>query len=85
MRQPLLLLLCLGCGRDDVDPPKDNTPDDSAPAEGCDGLTWANDGLPEMLTWCASCHSSLIKPEDRAGAPVGVDLESVAEIGRAHV
>ena len=84
MRQPLLLLLCLGCGRDDVDPPKDNTPDDSAPAEGCDGLTWANDGLPEMLTWCASCHSSLINPEDRAGAPVGVDLESVAGV-RAHL
>ena len=84
MRQLLPLLLGLGCGRDDVTPPRDDVGDDSAPAEACDGLTWSNDGLPEMLTWCASCHSSLIQPEDRAGAPIGVDLESVAGV-RAHL
>jgi hypothetical protein len=84
MRQLLPLLLCLGCGRDDVTPPRDDVRDDSAPPEGCDGLTWSHDGLPEMLTWCAACHSSLIQPEDRAGAPIGVDLESVAGV-RAHL
>ncbi len=84
MRQPLLLLLICACGRDDVASPKDDAREDSAPPEGCDGLTWERDGLPEMLTWCAACHSSLIQPEDRAGAPLGVDLESVAGV-RQHL
>jgi hypothetical protein len=71
-----------GCGRDEVQPPVDDVHEDSALPQDCDGLTWARDGLPEMLTWCAACHSSLIQPEDRAGAPIGVDLESVAGVRR---
>ncbi|MCK6521136.1 hypothetical protein L6R49_06810 [Myxococcota bacterium] len=84
MRQPLpttlLLWAALGatsaCGRD-KGPADDVVVDDSAPAEGCEELSWAQDGLPQMMTWCASCHSSLIAAEDRAGAPIGVDLESL--------
>lgn len=84
---PITLLgaLCGGCGRDDPEPPGDDDGhEDSASAEACDGLTWSQDGLPEMMRWCASCHSSLIQPEDRAGAPLGVDVESLAGV-RQHL
>jgi hypothetical protein len=84
MRQILLLVLIGGCGRDDDAPTKDDAAEDSARPEACDRLTWAHDGLPEMMTWCAACHSSLLPPEDRAGAPIGVDLESVAGV-RSHL
>ncbi len=61
----LLLLACAG------------TPDDTAGA--CDRdppLTWANFGQGWMDKHCTGCHSSLLRADQRNGAPVQVDLDT---------
>ncbi|MEM6989886.1 MAG: hypothetical protein AAF721_05300 [Myxococcota bacterium] len=40
-------------------------------------LTATNFGLPFLLTWCAGCHSSQLSEDERAGAPPGVDLDTI--------
>ncbi len=47
-------------------------------------LTWDNFGGPIMLNWCAGCHHSELPAGERAGAPVGVDMES-PELVRAQL
>ncbi len=41
------------------------------------GLSAANFGMPFLLTWCAGCHSADLPADERAGAPVGVDLDTL--------
>lgn len=56
-------------------------PADSAAA--CDTatpLTYANFGLGFMEKHCTGCHSSLLRPDQRNEAPVGVDLDSYREV-----
>lgn len=68
----LLLLACAG------------TPADTAPA-GCDTgphVTWDSFGEGFFTTYCQACHSETAP--DRAGAPVGVDFDTEAEV-RARV
>lgn len=53
------------------------------PIEGRDclpdnGLTASNFGMPFLLTWCAGCHSAQLDADERGGAPVGIDLDTVA-------
>ncbi len=40
-------------------------------------LSYANFGQPFMLNWCTGCHSGDLAARDRAGAPVGVDLDTL--------
>lgn len=78
-----MLLLWLASCRPDPAPPvaedraRDTAPD-SAPAVCADD--WARFGQPLMLTWCAPCHSSRLEEAQRYGAPVGVDLETLAGV-----
>lgn len=39
-------------------------------------LEWANFGQGWMQKHCAGCHSSLVREDQRNGAPVGVDLDT---------
>ena len=39
-------------------------------------LTWANFGQGWMDKHCVGCHSSLLREDQRNGAPVGVDLDT---------
>jgi hypothetical protein len=45
-------------------------------------LTYENFGQAFMLTWCVSCHSSVLPAGERAGAPVGIDLDSLDAVRR---
>lgn len=46
-------------------------------------LTYENFGKGFFLTWCNGCHSSTLKASERAGAPVGIDFDSLEGI-RKH-
>jgi len=64
----LLSLACKGEGEGDTGPAcGDHNP----------RLTYDNFGAGILSKHCTGCHSSLIPVEDRKGAPVGVDLESL--------
>ena len=67
----ILFLLALGCrdGQDTAtacyhDPP----------------LDYANFGKGYMDKHCAGCHSSLLPPSSREGAPIGVDLNTYEDV-----
>jgi len=49
------------------------------PAADCEAsaLTWENTGGPVLLGWCAPCHSTGLAADQRQGAPVGVDFDTV--------
>ena len=40
-------------------------------------LTADNFGMPFVLTWCAGCHNADLTEEERAGAPLGIDLDTL--------
>jgi uncharacterized membrane protein len=61
----LLLLACLTEGADSGDPCDRDPP--------LDYLTF---GKGQMQTHCVGCHSSLVREDQRNGAPVGVDLDT---------
>lgn len=75
MRAWGLGLALIGCGGADGS-------DDSVRLEtgdtgsACEDQTWENTGRPFVSTWCTSCHSSSLTPEDRFGAPVGLDFDT---------
>lgn len=48
-------------------------PDDSV-------LTAENFGAAFMLTYCTGCHHSALPDGERAGAPLGVDFESLVKV-----
>ncbi len=66
------LLLALACGSD----PKGDT--GPSCGEHTPRLTYSNFGEGVLAKHCTGCHSSLIPVEDRRGAPVGVDLDSLS-------
>ena len=43
-------------------------------------LTAENFGAPFMLTHCTGCHHVALKEGERAGAPLGVDFESLTKV-----
>lgn len=52
------------------------TPGADAAVDPCEALTWDTFGHGFMLDWCVGCHHSALPEGDRAGAPVGVDLDT---------
>ena len=69
-----LALLGVSCTQEEpAEPPNPyglgDCPEDSI-------LTWDNAGGPFVLNWCASCHGSAVAEEERAGAPLEINLES---------
>ncbi|WAS90185.1 hypothetical protein [Nannocystis punicea] len=43
-------------------------------------LTAENFGAPFMLTHCTGCHHVALKEGERAGAPLGIDFESLKKV-----
>lgn len=43
-------------------------------------LTAENFGAPFMLTHCTGCHHASLKEGERAGAPLGVDFETLTKV-----
>jgi len=68
----MLWLLSLAC-TDGSDATDSQTPADTA---DCTPYSWQSTGAPTLLTWCTPCHHSELAEEDRAEAPLGVDLNS---------
>lgn len=69
----LLTLTLTGCGSSD---------DDTA-AFVCDRdppLSYANFGEGFMSTHCEGCHSSYVTGNHREGAPLGIDLNTYADV-----
>lgn len=64
---------------DDGDEPVPSTleerpcPDDSF-------LTYEDFGEPFLLSWCTGCHSSSLDEDERQGAPVGSNFETIAQV-----
>ncbi|MEM6926522.1 MAG: hypothetical protein AAF602_06325 [Myxococcota bacterium] len=46
--------------------------------ELCAAYTWDTVGHPFVLSWCTGCHGEGVPEGQRAGAPVGVDLDTEA-------
>lgn len=57
-------------------------PSDTAPCTREPALNWQNFGQPFMQAYCDSCHSSLLREDQRQGAPMGIDLDSYADAVR---
>ena len=47
-------------------------------------LTYQDFGQPFFRDWCTGCHSADLAAQDRQGAPVGIDFDSLAGI-RTHL
>lgn len=65
----LFLMSLVGCDASDVDTGE----------IGCErspALTWDNFGRGKMEQFCNGCHSSIVPPTHRNGAPVGVDFDT---------
>ncbi|MFN7143310.1 MAG: hypothetical protein ACK4YP_06005 [Myxococcota bacterium] len=61
----LLLWACTGAA-----------PEDTGACHRDPPLTWQNFGQGWMDKHCVGCHSSLLREDQRNGAPVGVDLDT---------
>ena len=55
-----------------VDEPIDVVEDLSCPPE----IGWKTVGKPFLDTWCTSCHAATLDPNDRMGAPQGIDFDT---------
>ncbi len=86
MRSPgsaALLLFGLACGGDKDDAVVNDTAATYA-ADCSEVYTWETVGAPFTVTWCTSCHSSLIPApgagdtgfDERQGAPEGLDFDT---------
>lgn len=81
----LVLGACVGEGSDaDVE---DSVADSVADSEagGCDDkpwLTWQGYARGHLTTWCTPCHSRQVPVEERSGAPVGVDFDTLEDVRR---
>ena len=43
-------------------------------------LTYENFGQAYLGKWCTGCHSSLVRQNQRSGAPLGVDFDTYADV-----
>ncbi len=53
--------------------------EEAPPEPPCDA-TWASFGDPWFRSWCTACHSSTLPAEDRYGAPLGVDFDTLEAV-----
>ncbi len=73
----LLLMALVGCGNKvEVEPGDTEVTYVSETADPCAIWTWQTAGQPFVATWCTPCHASALRGANRAGAPVGVDLDT---------
>lgn len=85
VRKSLIALVLAGCTRgggvdtDDTEVPGET--DTEVPvAEACPDdslLTWETFGRGHLTTWCVPCHGSQVPVEERSGAPLGVDFDTL--------
>lgn len=78
-----LTLAFAGCAAPEPAPAPDAGPDNRSQECKDSILTWENFGQSFVRNWCAGCHSAEIAPGDRYNAPVGIDLDTLAEV-RKH-
>lgn len=73
----LLSGLLVGCGDPVTEPPSGLS---TSSAVDCETrtLSWDNAGGPVLIGWCAPCHASGLPADQRQGAPVGVDFDTLA-------
>ena len=73
-RWPLAVLLWAGLGCDDhlIGPQTVGNVDCSREPP----LTWENFGEGSLGLHCNGCHSSLLRPDQRNGAPVDIDFDT---------
>jgi len=74
-----LLAACNGDDDSDGGPGPDTT--DSGPVatwDDCEtsALRYDTFAQPLLATWCTPCHASNLEPDERSGAPVGLDFDS---------
>ncbi|HEY4220804.1 MAG TPA: hypothetical protein VGO62_05660, partial [Myxococcota bacterium] len=50
------------------------------PCPSDSALTWENFGEPYTRDWCTACHSSALDEAHRAGAPVDVNFDNLADV-----
>lgn len=77
MRALILLLPAVLAGCDDV--VFNGREPSAASCLRTPALTWDNFGKGHMDKHCNGCHSSLLRPEIRNEAPVGVDFDTYAQ------
>ena len=80
-REALVLFLCavLGACVMETEPEEEpNLEELSCPPDSV--LSYESFGAPFMATWCTTCHSSALPEAERAGAPLGVDFDSLEAI-----
>ena len=53
---------------------------DARPCPGDSALSSENFGAPFLLTHCTGCHHSSLGADERAGAPLGVDFDSLSDV-----
>ena len=77
-----VLFLCFGCEEQPQNQKELGTVKQRKhrQSDNCDDLIWnyTNVGKPFLMSWCTSCHHSDLAEQYRAGATVGVDLETYA-------
>lgn len=56
---------------------------DERPCPEDSALSLEDFGAPFMLTYCTGCHHSALAADERAGAPLGLDFDTLAGV-RAH-
>lgn len=87
VRSALVVLLLAACGEaPKADPPVVVIPPppyesfDARPCPSDSALTWENFGEPYVRNWCTACHSSTLDEAHRGGAPVEINLDSLANV-----
>ncbi len=75
----LVMLFLSACGEDSMQaaPPTEMTQDICMSPES---PTWENFGQGFTRNFCRGCHSSMLAPDQRRGAPEGVDFETHQEV-----
>ncbi len=77
---PVLAAALVACEPAASDGPADTPADTADTAAACG--TWEDVGHPFVLTWCTACHSSALPDDARAGAPAGVDFDTLEGVQR---
>ena len=80
MRWILLLAVTVagaGCPSDARPTPTGTTCDNPDPVNGTTTLTWDNFGMAFMFKYCTNCHSSQLAINQRNGAPLFHDFDTL--------